>query len=88
MWSCSLSKRSLTAGPDQSIDISDSRRGLLEDDVADRAACHVFVIFQTKRNECEKNFELRKIDFFFMLHKMNDGAVCFIFPADPFYTTP
>ena len=57
VWSSSRSKRSLTPGPDLSIDISDSRPSLLKAGSLTGQTCHVFVIFQTKRNECEKEFE-------------------------------
>ena len=46
VWPCSLSKRSLTSGPDQSTGISDSHSSWLKADVADRAACPVFVFKQ------------------------------------------
>ena len=45
VWSCSLSKRLLIAGPDQSTDTSDSHPSLLKAEVVDRAACYVFVIY-------------------------------------------
>ena len=39
-----------------------NRPTLLKTEVAQRVACHVFVIFHTERNECEKkNWILKKI---------------------------
>ena len=55
--SFSLGKRSLTVRPDQSTHISDSCPSLLKAEVANRVACYVFVIFQTKRNDGLKKFE-------------------------------
>ena len=53
--SCTLSKRSPSAGLEQSTDISDSHLSLLKAEVVDRPACHVFVIFQTKRMNMKKD---------------------------------
>ena len=73
MRSCSLSKRSLTAGPYQSTGISDSRPSLFKAEITNKAACHVFGIFHTKRDEYEKKIELENyiLDFFFetLYHK-------------------
>ena len=64
VWSCSLNKRSPSAGPDK----LPTSQIVARADVDYKAACHVFVIFQTKRNECEKNILIKKnkiLDLFF-----------------------
>ena len=49
VWTCSLSKGLLTEEPDHGTGISDIRLSLLKAEIANKAACHVFVIFQTKK---------------------------------------
>ena len=67
LWSCGLGKRSVTAELDQSTGISDNLSSLFMAEVTNKAACHEFVIFQTKMIERVKKFELTNkiLDFFF-----------------------
>ena len=50
----------LTAGPNQSTDISESHPSLLKAEVTDRVAYYEFVISQTKSNEREKKSEFKE----------------------------
>ena len=51
---------SAKGGPDESTSISDNRLSFLKAEVTDKVACHVLVILQKNRNECEKKLELKR----------------------------